>query len=354
MSRCFITQQVPLDLVTKYKISQAGVNFCNNIVNTNVFDQAFAFPIISVAADITDECKKDSNYTYIQFRKFPHKSLGKLLNLILENLIFVKQAYRFDHIWFYNVTNSNVISFVILKNVLFKKVYVLMADFRPGKKWSVKSIIKRLINNSDGIISLSSRSVFSNRNFICIPGIVPRFKIYNNIIELDEKIFLLSGVLKEETGLKMAIDVFKRLPHIKLFISGIMSDAFSKEIDEIPNIEYLGYINYEEYTRLVDKIAVGLSFRDPSHPMNNNNFPSKILEYFSLGKIVVSTIDYPEISKMNYFTVEYNCDVIVEMIDKIYHTDNVELQKYMNHSDFLMNNFSESAWIKAFNKIETK
>lgn len=352
MSRCFITQQVPASLVVKFNISQAGVNFCNHLVESNLFDQAFALPILSVVPNIQDECKKDKNYIYIQTRFFKHKSIGKAFNAIIENLTCVYLAASYKNIWFYNLNRQTLLSFIILRYILFKKVYVLVADFRPGHKWSVNSLIHYLIDHSKGIITLSNRSVFTNRNAVCIPGIVPLPKISRTINPITERSFLLSGVLKEATGITMAIEVFSKMPSQKLFISGILDEVYQEQIKPSANICYVGYLEYEEYKRLIGSIPIGLSLRDPSFPINENNFPSKILEYFALNKIVLSTIDYPEIEGFNYFKCNYNADEITDLIQQIAQMDESDLRIYMQHSENLENSVSEKAWTTAFSSVE--
>jgi hypothetical protein len=354
MSRCFITQQVPMHLVVKYGISQAGVNFCNKLVNTGVFDNSFAFTISSIAEDLTMEFEKDPNYSYIQFRKFRHIGFGKVFNLSIENFMFIKKSRKFNHIWFYNLTKGNVLAYCVLKYFLFKKVYIVMADFRPEKRLSIKSVIKPLINVSNGIISLSSRSVFSNKKFICIPGIVSKKSISLKERDKNKKSFLLSGVLNEATGIQMAIDVFKKLPNINLTITGLLDDIYISQINGIPNINYLGYLSYKEYEELLENISFGLSFRNPDLAVNQNNFPSKILDYFSRGIVVISTIDYPEIPLNKYLKTDYDIINIISIIKSAFSMSDSELFEFHINKKLLLDHFSEEAWENAILKIESK
>lgn len=353
MKRCFITQQVPPDLVVKFNISQAGVNFCNHLVQNKMFDAAFALPILSIVPNIMGECINDKNYTYIQYRLFPHKGIGKLLNALIENFKCAFLVRNFKHIWFYNVNKQTILLYIIVKYILFKKVYILVADFRPGKKISINSIIKTLIDKSNGIITLSMRSIFKNLNSICIPGIVPLEKLSEHSIPIQNRSFLLSGVLKEATGISMAIDIFAHLPNERLYITGILEQKYIEKINLYPNIIYKGYLEYDEYKQLIQDIPFGLSLRDPSFAINRNNFPSKILEYFAMNKIVISTIDYPEINGLHFFKANYELIELSKLIEDISVMKSEELNYYRNHSQFLKEHFSEKAWKKAFDNIES-
>ncbi|MBX2977531.1 MAG: hypothetical protein KF721_15500, partial [Ignavibacteriaceae bacterium] len=152
----------------------------------------------------------------------------------------------------------------------------------------------------------------------------------------------------------LAIEVFSKLPNQKLYISGIVDEKYLIKISQYPNIIYYGYLEYDKYIDLIEKIPIGLSLRDPNLPVNSNNFPSKILEYFTMGKMVLSTIDYPEIESFNYFKCKYSVEDIAEMITRIAEMPDTEIMKFFNHEKQLTNNFSESAWMKAFDKIEDK
>ena len=51
--------------------------------------------------------------------------------------------------------------------------------------------------------------------------------------------------------------------------------------------------------------TICLNLRNPYLLENNNNFPSKILDYFSKGKIVLSTMQYSEIDGANYIYIPF-------------------------------------------------
>lgn len=93
-------------------------------------------------------------------------------------------------------------------------------------------------------------------------------------------------------------------------------------------------MKYEDYLCLLDSATICLNLRNPNLPENNNNFPSKVLDYFSKGKIVLSTISYPEIKGANYILSEYNEAAITKSIQDIINMDINELLKYSDNISF--------------------
>ena len=78
---------------------------------------------------------------------------------------------------------------------------------------------------------------------------------------------------------------------IRLWISGKgeLEEAVKAAAKEDDRICYLGHLPYEEYLRMLQEADVLINPRDMSLPENQNNFPSKIMDYLAAGKAIVST-----------------------------------------------------------------
>lgn len=115
--------------------------------------------------------------------------------------------------------------------------------------------------------------------------------------------------------------MFKNIPEAKLYLSGKLDKNNSKIVEEYahkyPNIIYKGfYEKFDDYIHLLQSIDYTLSLRNPNSPVNHYNFPSKILETLAYNKIVISTVKYPELDKINYIVVPYSEIDLRESIKK--------------------------------------
>lgn len=349
MSRTLICNIVPSELVHELNSPQAPNNFCFNLIDNNCFDTVYSIVPLSYS---DRRIKSDKKVTYFFSKTKPNK-IGIILYTLYSNLRCSLKAIKTDTVWFYNIVNSNVFCFLLLRYFFRKKVYVIMLDHTPTEKvFTIGYFVPYLIKKSHGIISLSSRTEISNPNMEYIAGIIPIQKIQKESIITNKKLkFLFSGVLAKHTGFDIAIEVFKQLPNCELYVSGL-GELTNMEFDNYHNIHFLGYLSYEEYLKLYKTIDVCLSFRNPVLPENNNNFPSKILEYFSYNKIVISTISYPELIDFNYFSCKFRIEDIKKTIEEICVMRHSKLNEYKDNSSALKNNFSEVRWSDALLNIE--
>lgn len=226
-----------------------------------------------------------------------------------------------------------------------------MTDYTPAKsKLSIQNLIKYLIENSNGIISLSKRSLFKHKNCAYIPGIIPSNNIISEITNLHHPLrILFSGTLSEVTGFPLAIKVFSQLPDVSLYISG--NGIKPDKINHFPNINFMGMLSMEDYYHLLSECDVCLNLRNPYLPENQNNFPSKLLEYLSQNKIVISTMEYPELKGLKYIHIPYNEQKMVTWFKQ--NISNTELlYQYTNNKENLKKLVSETTWINKINEIE--
>jgi glycosyltransferase involved in cell wall biosynthesis len=349
----FISQIVPDHLVRKLKCSQAANNFCIKIYATGHFQKQISIPPLNVRKKFKEE-DKDRNILYHTYRFFPHVSMLRYINSIIENIWLYCYILKSEqqNIWYYNIFPGNILSYWLLKACSRKHLYVLLADFNPYRYPQLLSkLILLSLKKAKGVISLSRRCNEVNSNFHCIPGIIMSDQIRftgrpNNI----RKKFLLSGTLNKYLGLFLAIDSFKLIPDVELIISGYINASDKLLLKDCDNIKYTGFIDsYTEYCEILNQADFILSFRDPDATVNFYNFPSKILEALSLNIPVISTIKYPELEGVNYLYVEYDVNSIVRLIKKIVKG---EIEILNNSIEVIENTFSEKVWTAKFNELE--
>jgi glycosyltransferase involved in cell wall biosynthesis len=349
--RLFITQVVPNEFVRKYNVSQAGTMFCFDLIDNNCFDNALSLIPANIDEYIKDKCLHN-NVTFIQVNR---KFFLKIFSNFIENIIIVIKSLKYKTIWYYNITPSNFISAFILRYLFFKQVYAIIADYTPSKsRFNLNNILKFIIEHLKGIITLSQRGVINHKNNITIAGVLPTSKIDNisaKRVNVNNK-FLFSGVLSKQKGIDKAIEIFSEIPEAELIISGRGDFDVENAIKNFNNIKYLGFLTQQEYKRVLSEVTFCLNFRNPSYPENENDFPSKVLEYFSYNKVVISTIKYPELYSFNYFYTPFDNEKITKLVKRILNLSEEKLNKYNSHTDKLKESFSEKIWKSTLLKIE--
>ena len=346
MKRVLICHIVPRHLTHKLKVSQAQNNFCYNLLESGVFKKAVSLVPLSVWFDKYKE--QEAMVDYFISSKQSTCLIGRVWNYIMQSIKLANSVKRYDSIWFYNLFNLSLLVYLLLKYVYRKDIYVILTDYTPAsRKFSVQTVIKYCIENSKGMINLSERSVIHHFNVEFIAGIVPSYKICKKILPLHSPIkILFSGTLVDVTGFPMALKVFKQVSNVELYISG---NGEVEDLSMWPHIHFYGMCSFDEYLNLLNECDVCLNFRNPNLPENQNNFPSKVLEYLSYNKVVVSTISYPELNGVRYLYVDYNEADLIQLFTNL---DGSKLSVFQDNREAILNTFSECGWIKAIKSIE--
>jgi len=348
--RCFIINTCPDDIVAEKGGSQAANNFINVLNGCSAFDMVYS---IVPVMEYDDRIESTNSIEYLTGNVHFPRFIG-YMKMVWNNILCAIKANSYKHIWFYNLHRANVICYSILKYIFRKKVYIILLDFTPGKsKWGIQQWLLRLLEKSDGLIVLSKRIKIHHQNVIYKAGCIDVDKLPSTKDMInDSKNFLMCGVLDHFTGLPLALDVFSEMPECQLTLTGRLADNYQKAISQYSNIHYLGYINFEEYKKLLAESDVCLSLRNPSYEENNYNFPSKILEFFAYDKIVISTIDYPELEDFQYIYCQYDKERVIDEIRKLSNITDDERKMFGKNHEKLKKNFSADSWIEAMTQIE--
>ena len=110
----------------------------------------------------------------------------------------------------------------------------------------------------------------------------------------DEKLLVHTGALDQWRGLDFMVKVVEKLTakrkDVKFVFCGKSSERVLKEIfGDNPQVELPGFVSEEEMEHICNSADVLLNVRDPNHPDNILNYPSKLPHYLSFGRPVVST-----------------------------------------------------------------
>lgn len=354
--RIFQTFILPETLVAKHKLSFAAVNFSKNLISGGGFDKVYSLIPTSVSGELGETGDDGYEVVYSTLRGKGH-ILSKLA-------IFVEQWHVFRHIksgdsvWFYNMNMLNGLLFILLH--LFKhsvKRNIIVLDFTPAKNWREQNwFFLKLINRASGTITLSTSDLFTYSNTVCLPGVVPAQIMHHPKVSAIKPEFLISGVLAENISQlrSLLIPAFKEMPNCTLHITGMADDedGIKASIKDSPNIIYHGKVTLKEYFDLLDSIPFLLSTRNPHAPENKCNFPSKIIEALLHNRIVVSTMDYPQLGDLAIKTATSERNTFINEVQAMLLDKNII--KFANQGEKVKLMFSPERWYRMMTEIEAK
>ena len=348
-NRVLVCSIVPDYLINEIGASQAAHNFCGNLIRSGCFDEVHS--IVPPSWNHPKIPKKEKKIFF--HRPQCSNRFFQFFSILKNGYLLAYRLRNANNVWFYNLPIVSILCYILLRYLYRVKTYIILLDLTPSNKiFSFDRFALFLMNHANGIITLSERINIENKNRVSIAGVIPENSlspyIYNN---KNNKTFLFSGVLSKVTGIDKVIEVFKRLPNEKLYISGI-GDISEYDIGDYNNIIYKGYMDYSEYLKMYDEVDVCFSLRNPELIENTYNFPSKILEYLSKNKCVVTSIKYPEIEGVNYIYTDFDVENIIKVVLNIKDMPEDEFLKYCDNKEILRNKFSENKWKLTFETLE--
>ncbi|MBO5341833.1 MAG: glycosyltransferase [Lachnospiraceae bacterium] len=245
------------------------------------------------------------------------------------------------------------------------KSYLILADYSDITCYHgiVKKIYAYLqlksIQRYDVVIGLSNRTrrfLRQNQEFIVMHGGIDK-AFYDYFEELSiknvEKIKIMySGLLNNVTGVDLLLEAFHNIAtsNVELHITGKgqYQELVEDNCRQDDRIIYDGFLEYEEYMNLLKDADILVNPRNMNLPENQNNFPSKILDYLAAGKIIVST-SFPgsEEFKDAIIFVESNEDAICKGIEEAI----IRLKNRDVYFDICRKKAKEYLWEEQINKI---
>ena len=348
MQRIFVTHIISKNQILKCHLSIAACNFSYNLIEGNIFDKVYSI----LPTFVKGEIEPFEGLVYSRFRK--NRFLFRLAPIV-ENLNLFYKIPRKASVWYYNCTTLNAFLIVLLK--LFKpnvRQNLIILDYTPSRK-PLERFFLWLANRMDGTIRLANSPLFTCRNSVCLPGVVPFHVAEQPKITTIAKTFLISGALGDNIAmLPMLLDAFSKMPDMQLHITGKAPDLvlLNQYTQQCNNIIYHGLVEYEEYLRILHDTTFLLSTRNPAMPENQCNFPSKIIEALLHNRIIISTIHYEQLEGIHYLEVAADLEKFRMDLSHIAQMSQTELLIYANQADNVRQRFHVGVWKEWMQKIE--
>lgn len=109
----------------------------------------------------------------------------------------------------------------------------------------------------------------------------------------DKLVIMYTGALSYVTGVDVLLEALKQIScsNIEVWITGKgeLEKDIIKAAEYDRRIKYLGCLPDEVYDKKLREADIFVNPRNMSLPQNQNNFPSKVLEYLASGRLVVSS-----------------------------------------------------------------
>lgn len=287
---------------TEYRvrdISAAGNRFQNNMIKNL---RRAGYEVVScsfLGMDIPNDIKKKLTGNYV----FKDKNL--LMAIRGFHGLLKRTMSDTETVICYNIAYAWLFLPFMAKR-MHKRSIVVMADYSEGI--SYKSISGKLyarlqlwsMRQFDTVIGLSGKikdKLRKKQRFVLMEGGIDEELYHSFVYRPHEEgtpiTFMYSGLLNHVTGVNLLLDAMKQVEKqdIRLWISGKgeLEEAVKAAAEEDDKICYLGHLPYEDYIRKLQEADVLVNPRDMSLPENQNNFPSKIMDYLAAGKVIVST-----------------------------------------------------------------
>lgn len=300
MKILFCGTMVPEETEYQVKdISAAGNRFQNNMIRN--FKRA-GYEVVScsfLGMNIPDGVKKQLRGNYV-FRD------SGLLKGIWEYYRLLKRTMSdMEMVICYNIVYAWLILPIMAKR-RSKRSIVIVADY--SERISYRNISGKIyaslqlwsMQRFDTVVGLSGNikdKLRVKQQFILMEGGIDE-ELYNAFSYKPHEtgapiIFMYSGLLSHVTGVNLLLDAIKQMDrqNIRLWISGKGElEDLVRTVAKVDNrIRFLGHLPYEEYIRRLQRVDVLINPRDMSLPENQNNFPSKIMDYLASGKVILST-----------------------------------------------------------------
>jgi glycosyltransferase involved in cell wall biosynthesis len=167
-------------------------------------------------------------------------------------------------------------------------------------------------------------------------GITKTFEFDKKILQQNERIILYTGAIEQHTGIELLVEAFSltQNKNIRLVICGKGRSEFLKlETSKNEKVSFLGMVDEQKLFSLYLDAFLFINPRLINEKTNYSNFPSKILEYLSFCKPVISTYTAginPVYKEIIQFVYSDKPRELADKIDEITSWDEVE---YLENSE---------------------
>lgn len=231
---------------------------------------------------------------------------GKILRSIMEYRRTVRKAMDdTEAVICYNITYAWLRLPAWARKKRNKSI-VILADYsesvsyhNPFRKlyaWLQRQSMRRF----DTVVGLSPNigsKLRKGQRFTLMEGGIDRALLdtfrYRPHREGQPTVFLYAGLLSRVTGVDILLEAMRRIgrQEIRLVVTGKgdLEEEVRQAAAEDERILFKGHLAYKEYVEQLQEADILVNPRNMELLENQNNFPSKIMDYLASGKTIIST-----------------------------------------------------------------
>ena len=298
MNIIFVGTMVPNEIEAKEDgISSAGNRFQNNFIK-HLEDESNNVKLLSYLA-IGVSCDSENALpNWVTYN--PAKKIDRIKAFSKQLQSEVKKA---DIVICYNVIYAWLFLPVYAKRHN-KKSVVILADYSGEESYSdighklYAKLMLWSVKKFNKVVGLScdiEKKLVRNQEFVLMEGGIDE-ELYEKFSDVEDapeiKNYMYSGLLAEVTGVDVLLEAMKlNSEDITLTITGKgpLEGAVKSASEVDARIRYLGSLPYDEYIEELKHTDALINPRNMKLPENQNNFPSKVMDYLATGKPIIST-----------------------------------------------------------------
>lgn len=322
------------EISSNLAISIAANNWQKKIIENYFFDkehyllsymQQRVWPLGKLLPKIK---KKYDNQLCIRYINFP---FIKKFSIFLSAFFILKKFIKENNVDIaiaYNIDGNNIGLFKYLLNNNTRRLVIWADSYNVGPDFIN---FKKQIKFIDGHIFLSKylHDIYQKNNKIFFEGLIDNEikKNYKKLTLKTKFTIFYSGSLSKWTGIEKFINLFNKLDKERFEFRFSSPDPINLKMKNLlsDNIKFLGYLNCEELDLELKNSDFLLNNRDLSVDGNQNNFPSKLLNYFIYLKPILSV-------KLKSFDDKYKDILFFFDLDNFNSLEN-QIYKIINFSE---------------------
>jgi glycosyltransferase involved in cell wall biosynthesis len=302
----FCGTNVPDTIEYKVKnISAAGNRFQNNMV-ANLRSLSYQIKNISFIGVplseviLTELESENQSGDYIGYPKKGIASVWRFHRLLKKEIndSEIVMCYNIIYAWL-------LLPFICSRKK--KKSCVILADYSGVESYTgvFRKIYARMqlwsLQKYDLVVGLSVNiqgKLKINQKFILMEGGIDDtfYQYFLKPKDRDQKkpiVIMYSGLLSKVTGVDLLLEAITKTNYknVRFVITGKgeLEELIQIAAQKDDRIDFKGHLSYEKYMEELQNSDILINPRNMDFPENQNNFPSKIIDYLAAGKVILST-----------------------------------------------------------------